>query len=498
METVEGKLALKNLGSAILGQAVAILAGLLVPRLYLLAYGSEVNGLLSSVQQCLSCLALLEAGVGMAAVQSLYGPAGSGDREGVNGILSAAASCYRWAGGLYLGALVLLSAAYPLLLESGVERKQAALAVLLGGVGHGSSLFLLGKYRLLLQAEGKNHVITLAGTVLTAVTAMGKLILIRLGAGLTMVLVLPVLLQAGQVLWFCLYFRRRYPWVTWRAAPNREAVARKNHALLHQIAGMVFQNTDVLLLTVVRGLREVSVYSVYKLAFSQLENLMAMCSNSVGFALGQAWQRDRKEFARKLDGFEDSHRVLSFTLLSVAGNLILPFVRLYTRGVADAEYGDDRAALLFTLTAVLAAARQPGLLAIQYAGHFRETLPQTLAETAINLAVSLVCVKKWGICGVLLGTAAALGYRTWEVWCYENTVLLGRSPAKTAGRYLQSGLILAAMQVSFWLLPIKIESWGSFLLAGCGDLLVTAAVFLAAEGLRLGKRRKQRIIGGGT
>ena len=51
---------------------------------------------------------------------------------------------------------------------------------------------------------------------------------------------------------------------------------------------------------------------------------------------------------------------------------------------------------------------------IAYAGQFKESLPQTIAENVINLCVSLFGVYRWGIYGVLIGTIIALLYRTNE------------------------------------------------------------------------------------
>lgn len=63
-----------NILSGLLGQGIAILLGIMIPRLVIVNLGSESNGLLSSVNQMLIYLNLLESGVGTAALQSLYRP----------------------------------------------------------------------------------------------------------------------------------------------------------------------------------------------------------------------------------------------------------------------------------------------------------------------------------------------------------------------------------------------------------------------------------------
>ena len=78
-----------NILSGLLGQGIAILLGIMIPRLVIVNLGSESNGLLSSVNQILIYLNLLESGVGTAALQSLYRPVAEKNISKINSILSA-------------------------------------------------------------------------------------------------------------------------------------------------------------------------------------------------------------------------------------------------------------------------------------------------------------------------------------------------------------------------------------------------------------------------
>ena len=78
---------LNNIISGFAGQFITVALGIVLPRLVLLNLGSEANGLLSTVTQIFTYFALLEAGVGNAALQAIYGPIGSGDTEKTNRIL---------------------------------------------------------------------------------------------------------------------------------------------------------------------------------------------------------------------------------------------------------------------------------------------------------------------------------------------------------------------------------------------------------------------------
>lgn len=61
---MRGKQAFKNMVANLFLQVIVLLSGLILPRFILEAYGSSVNGMITSVNQFLTYLGLAEAGVG--------------------------------------------------------------------------------------------------------------------------------------------------------------------------------------------------------------------------------------------------------------------------------------------------------------------------------------------------------------------------------------------------------------------------------------------------
>lgn len=79
-------------------QIIMMVAGLITPRLILRYYGSEINGVISSITQFIAYFNLVEAGISGAAVYALYRPLAENDYTAINGILSAAKKFYLQAG----------------------------------------------------------------------------------------------------------------------------------------------------------------------------------------------------------------------------------------------------------------------------------------------------------------------------------------------------------------------------------------------------------------
>lgn len=474
---------IRNILCSVLSQIVSIAFGLILPRLFVVSYGSEVNGLLTSLSNFLVCLNLFEAGVGAATLQALYKPVAKQDWNEINGVLSATKEYYSKTGKLYLAALLTLSAVYPLVVESELSYFVVFGAIFFSGIGNVVTFFVQGRYNLLLRAEGKNYIITNLTMMVTILVNLSKVLLIYLGANIVLILAAAFLIQciyAGGIVW---YVKRNYQDLSDDVPPNRQAIGQKNFVLAHQIGELVFKNTDVVILTMFCGLKVVSVYSMFKMISGHLDTLLNIILDGFNFILGQTYQIDREKYRRMIDLMESMYGGISYALYAVALFLYLPFMRLYTAGVTDINYVDGKLAVLFVITALLSHSRMPMIQTINYAGHFKQTLFQSVAETVINVVASLIGVYFWGIYGVLLGTVAALLYRTNDIIIYANTKCLDRKPWKTYSIYLVNIIVLLISTVVFKLIfgGIEINSFVILVVVAVGVTLLSLVMFLFVQ-----------------
>ena len=457
---------IKNIIYLSISQLITISISIILPRLYLVNYGSEVNGLLNSTNQFLIYLSLFEAGIGTVTLQALYGPIANKETGLINGILSATNQYYRKTGLLYLIGLLLLSIIYPIMADTNLNYFEISLIVFFSGFANVILFFFQGKYNLLLQAEGKNYIISNLNTIINILIAIAKIILILNGFNAVDIIIASFFIRLLQSIYVVYYIKKNYLWIDLSVAPRTELLSQKNYSLIHQFAGMVFQNTDILLLTFFCDLKIVSVYSIYKMVVSHIESVLSILTNSINFAMGQLFQVNKNRFSTAIDTFEIFYSACSFALFSVALTLYTPFIELYTAGIHDKDYLDPFLPVLFVTISLLTIMRTPMLYTINYAGHFKLTTPQSIIETIINLVVSIIGVQFWGIYGVLLGTIIALFYRTNDIIIYANTKILKRSPVKTYFIYAVNICMMLILQYFFNVFTINIFSWTSFIFAG--------------------------------
>lgn len=450
---------IKNLIFGLGSFAVTTIMGVIIPRLFILSYGSEINGLISSVKQIFGYFALLEVGVGTATQQALYGALSKNDKQNVSEILSATNSFYKRTGAIYAALVLILAITYPLVVRSSVSPFVVVPIILFQGEGNVVSYLVTSKLQLLMNADGKGYVSTNIGTIVSILSNLTRVALLYCGFGVLWVQGVFCIIDIFRVIFIVAYTRRYYGWLDLHAKPDFKALSQKNSVIVHQLSGMVFNNTDIVILTYFCGLQIVSVYSMYAMLYAMVANVIGYVASSVLFALGQLFHEDRNRFCKIQETYETYFLALSFALFSVAYIFILPFLRLYTNGVTDINYIDKALPLLFFLCQVFDYGRKTSSNIINFGQHFKQTRLRSILEMSINLLVSVCAVVKFGIYGVLFGTIAALFYRTNDMILYANHVILQRSALPTYRRWIRNFVVSTMCIFIAKILPHQYDSY---------------------------------------
>ena len=464
---------------SLLYQVVAIVLGLMIPRITLTGYGSESNGLLSSALQFVGYLTLFEAGIQAVASKSLYKTVGNNDQEGTNSILAAVNKNYKKIGVYYLLGLIVLSLIYPLFIDrNNLDYAIIVLVVLFSGLSNVVLFFFQGKYRILLQVEGKNYFISLMNIITNIANHGIKLVLLSLRVNIAIVVFGSFIASMIPAVIIMVYIKKKYRWIDLSVEPDFGALSQSKDAIVHQTSWLIFTSTDTLILTLFCGLKVVSVYVIYKMINDYILTFSKLPFESLSFRLGQLYNNDKERFKKYINSVELFTSNLCFILFTVTLCLTTSFVRLYTSGVHDINYVDERLAILFVVMQLLTYARHPMLSTIGYAGHFKQTLIPTIIETTINILVSIIGVIFLGIYGVLLGTISALIYRTIDVIIYSNRKLLDRSPWRTFSYYILQGVMTCSIYFLFKSLNILIDTYFKFIAVGAILTISVGAIFM--------------------
>ena len=89
---MRSKKALINTASGLIYEMIAVICGLILPRLILGYFGSKYNGITSSISQFLSCIALMKAGIGGASNAAFYKALSKKDNYEISAIVKTTQS----------------------------------------------------------------------------------------------------------------------------------------------------------------------------------------------------------------------------------------------------------------------------------------------------------------------------------------------------------------------------------------------------------------------
>lgn len=445
----KGKRTVKIFIYGLISQVITLLLGIIIPKLLIVSYGSEVNGLLSSVRQIFVYVALLEAGIGTASLQALYAPMAKGDHKKTSEIMAATDHYYKRTGVLYGICVLILALIYPIFINSEIPMPVVAGVIIFQGASGVINYLFQGKFAILLRVDGKSYITTNATTIVNVASKFAQIILILMGCDILVVQGAYFVINLTQMLYITWYVKKHYSWLDLKVQPNYSSLSQSKNVIIHQISGLIFNNTDILVLTYFCGLKVVSVYSLYALIINCVSNIIDTICSSVEFILGQAFNSDRQRFLKLQETYETYYLAVSFAFFTVTLIMLPSFIEIYSVGITDAVYVDKYLPFLFVVLNILMYSRRTSSQIINFAGHFKQTQLRSIIESIINLSVSLVLVYYIGIYGVLIGTIAALLYRTNDVIIYANCNILGRKPWKTYRRWIQN---IVVMIVCVWMI----------------------------------------------
>ena len=470
-----------NLLSGILYQIVLIALSFILPRLYLENFGSEVNGVLSTVKQIFVYMLLLESGIGLATTQALYKPVAEKDHNKVSSVISATNIYYRKIGIIYLAVVLLIAFVYAYIIPTSIDSEVLFGIIILTALPVLFSYFLQAKYRILLEVDGRKYVITNSETILQLLSNIGKILVLLLTDSLLLIQLVYCSLSLLQLLYVYVHAKRRYDWLDVKAKPDFEAISQRKSVLVHQVSGMVFNNTDILLLSFLCDFKVVSVYTIYNIFFSQVQTFITSVISGFSFALGQMFHTDRDKFIRVYNVYETVYIMATFIIYTLMAVFLLPLIQIYTQGIEDANYTNSYLIILFVIMNLLSNGKLPSNHVLEYSGKFEETRSHAIWEMTINIVVSVVSIIKWGICGAILGTIVALLYRGTMMIYYSNKKVLERGVFHTYKHWIANGAVFLFVMLIFFVDSFSGLSFVSLLVKGIIHSLWIVPLYLVVN-----------------
>lgn len=436
--------ALYNVAGQVVSQLVTILSGFILPRLLLTAYGSMVNGLVTSIRQMLVYLGQLEMGLAGASILALYKPLATGDDAEASRVLSASRHFYRQTGIFFTIGALFLGFSYPFIIDSGnLSWSYVTIIVLLLALPGAASFFLLGSAKVLLLADQRSYVASIVASVV-GVASLGAVVwAILAGGDVIWVPIVSAISVFAQALLLLLYYRRAYGnRFRFDLPVQKGIIAQRWNVFIDELAFMIQLNSPIIIVTFMLGLISVSVFSIYNMVFRSLHSMVRMLPLSLQASFGEVISLGQMDRLRQAySEYEYIIYLLTAWIYTMAGILLLPFIRAYTHGITDADYMRPTLGALFLFIGVIRQVQTPSSTLITAAGKYREIRSNSIQVTISSVILGIVGAYAWGLEGVLLGLAIACVHKAaFHLYLTHRYVLL-QKPWRLFSRLIRNGVL---------------------------------------------------------
>lgn len=438
----------KNTVASLIAQITTLICGFILPRLFLQHYGSEVNGLVNSISQFLSVIAFLELGVGAVVQSSLYKPLAEKDNQQISKVMVSANKFFQRLARILLVYVISLMIIYPFIANQNFGFIYTATLIAAISISSFAQYYFGIVNSLLLNADQRGYIQYNAQTVTIILNTIVCAIMISMNGTIQVVKLVTSLIYLARPVILQIYVNNHYA-INWKIKYTQEPIKQKWNGVAQHVASVVLDGTDTIVLTVFSTLSNVSIYSVYFLVVKGVKTLFLSITNGIQALIGELWAKQELEQLKNFFGrIEWLIHTGTTYVFSCTAALIVPFIQVYTLGIRDANYIQPTFAILLTLANAMHCLRLPYNIMVLAAGHYKQTQRNYIVAAILNVVVSVLTVKIWGLIGVAIGTLVAMTYQTIWLAVYDSRNFI-YWPLKKVIRQFLVDIISSFLIVSF-------------------------------------------------
>ena len=474
-----------NMLVSIGGQLLTTLLNFICRLVFIRCLSAEylgVNGLFTDV---LSLLSFAELGIGTAMVFSMYEPAARDDGPKLARLLNLYKWMYRSVAASVLLFGIILLPFLPYLIKGGEGVAHIRLIYMMYVINSASS-YLLNYKNSIYQAYQKSYIRAGWGMVCDCIRTALQIVILLLTHNFILYLLVQFVMQFAPNIIVSRMVDREFPYLKeCRELPEKEernGILKNIGAMsMHKLSTIIVRNTDSLLMSSFIGLTTVGLYSNYRLVLNNLNNLMGKFTTAFSGSVGNLSVLENPD--RLYQVYKEMDLLFFVLSAYLTGGLMMllnPFVELL--------FGREYCFSMFTVAIIvtefyISRMRQVNMVFREAMGLFWNDRYKAVAEAVINLVVSLLLVKPYGVNGIVGGTI--ISSLTTCVWAEPYVVMKygvrdgWRTKLKDYfveyGKRVCIVAVLSALAAR-WVQRFPVHNFGGFILDGVLYTAVFAVV----------------------
>lgn len=401
--------AFKNIVFYLAYEIFSFALGILFPRFIIAVYGSEVNGLMTTITRVLALINLIQAGAVGAAIFQMYKPVAENDYETQSAILYSSKRFYHKVTIIFSVGAVAVGVFYSIYLQNDILKWwEILLSFLILTVNGVAALMITSICDIYLSPHQKKYYLIISQFA-NIVVHYGLLTVVLLLNLPFVYIFISILLGGCANAALNIVFYKKFSKNKINKDPdNKQYVIPDRKYLMFQCIGEeAMTAAPTIIITTVLGLSLSSVFSIYFLVFSSIKTILSSIQLSFSAIFGNLVKTsDDKKIYNVYNCIELATFLLGIVSAGCVAFLIIPFVGIYTANVADINYIYPLLGIFTTAFVVIFTFRTSfGYVATVY-GLFKKTCFITLVCSGIGIVTSILCVVFFGMPYAMIGLLA--------------------------------------------------------------------------------------------
>ena len=463
-------------------QIVVMIVGFITPSIMIKTYGSEVNGLVSSLSQFILYITLVEAGRNGASVFSLYKPLANRDNDKISSIISATRKSYTQVGYVFSSCVLVLALVYGLIKNSATLPFHM-IFVLTVRLGASSCLdfFILSGYKVIFTADQKTYILSFANIIQTILRAVAIYLFAVLNADIVVlyaIALIPIIIKTVILL---ILGKKQYPYLNKQAKPDMGALDKRWDVIYQQILGVIQSGAPIILATFLLPLEIVSVYSVYNMVIGGINGILSIFISGLPASFGEIIaQGDGEVLKKSTSDFEVAYNYLITVVYGITMVMLLPFISVYADGFTDTNYMLPMLAVSIVLNGFLYNIKTPQSMLVISSGMYKETRWQVTIQGVLIVVLGAVLGYFFGMEGILIGSCISNLYRIIDLIFFVPKNITHRKIMPTVLRMIRACINVFIIVLPFLFIEIKVTGYFEWviwaILVGIYALIVSTII----------------------
>lgn len=399
------KLTIRNAITALISNFTVLLFGFILQKVFIVTLGDELLGLNSLLGNVVSMLAIADLGIGSAIVYSLYEPLAKKETEKVKSLMHFYKKVYSLIGIAILLIGIILLPFLKIIVNTTLDIN-IYLIFILFLMDTVFSYFLSYK-RSILQADQRSYYINIVHIFYSLVLNISLIIILYCTKNYILFLIMKIICRILENVIILLIANKKYPYIneTYQKLDketNNSIFKRVKGLVFHKVGSFIVLGTDNIIISKFLGNVIVAYYSNYYMITNAVSLLLSQMFSAVTASVGNLLTEDNSEKSyslfRKL-------MFVNFWIYSLATTAIFlmmePFISLW---VGSERLLPFSVLIIITINFYMMGMRASIGVYKDAAGIYYEDRYVPLIESALNIIVSLIFVKIWGLFGVFFGT----------------------------------------------------------------------------------------------